>query len=218
MTKPLLWALIGVGFLFFLIGILVSKFLLFIGLVMMAVGLFLGLGPDGILRKDQVTDSWGMLLEQGQGRAEEIFQNTASSIKESKAPSLEMERKSIAPGIMRSLLGTARDFLVVTDHENLRMQPYKIFLNVRDYGDNLDVSWYLTYKPTLLRAVLGLIPFVSLIPRTLADIDLFDEQDLRAYATVVHRATVRSVEKLMRDLNQDPSKIERKSRGFLGIS
>jgi hypothetical protein len=50
------------------------------------------------------------------------------------------------------------------------------------------------------------------------DLDLFDEQDLRAYVTNAHHCLLEAVNKLMLDLNQDPSKIDRKSRGFLGIS
>jgi len=41
---------------------------------------------------------------------------------------------------------------------------------------------------------------------------------LRAYVTNAHHCLLEAVEKLMVDLNQDPAKIERKSRGFLGIS
>jgi hypothetical protein len=218
MSKPVIWALVVVGFLFFLMGLAVSKFLLFLGLILLGAGLWLGLGPDGILRNDQVVDSWGLLIEGAQGRAEEIFRNTDSSIRDSKAPALEMERKAVSPGIIRGLIGVSRDFLVVTGSQNLRMKPYQIYLNARDYGDNLDVSWYLTYKPTLLQAAVSLIPFVSAFPTTLAALDLFDQQDLRAYSTVVHHSTMKSVEKIMLDLHQDPSKVERKSRGFLGIS
>jgi hypothetical protein len=52
----------------------------------------------------------------------------------------------------------------------------------------------------------------------LSDLDLFDQQDLRTYSTNAHHCLLKAVDKLMLDLNQDPSKIERKSRGFLGIS
>jgi hypothetical protein len=218
MPKAAICALIVIGFLFFLIGIAFSKFFLLLGLVLMVAGLWIGLGPDGILRNEQVIDSWSILIENAQGNAWEIFQTTDMNITESNAPDLKMERKSIAPGIVRGIMGAARDFFVVTDGRSMRMKPYKIFLNARDYGNNLDVSWYLTYKPTLLQAIMSLIPFVNIFPKTSMDIDLFDQQDLRAYATLVHRSVLRSVEKVMFALNQDPSKINRKSRGFLGIS
>lgn len=218
MPKPVMSFLLITGFLFFLMGIIFGKILVIIGIVMMATALFAGLNPNGILRKDQVEESWSTLIEKAQGKAEEVFEHAGTYIKENNVPSITMERKSMTPGLIRGLLGKARDFLVVADSQNMRMEPYKIFLNVRDYGDNLDVSWYLTFKPTLWQAAMSLIPFVNVIQKTMVECDLFDQQDLRAYATVVHRSVHKSVEKLMLDLNQDPSKMERKSRGFLGIS
>jgi hypothetical protein len=219
MSKAAIWLLIGFGFFLFIVGAVSGKTLIwFIGLLMIAGGFYQGLRPGGILRKDQVLDTWATLIEKGQGKAGEIFQDTEVFIKESKAPALKIERQSMAPGLVRGLLGTKRDFLVVTDQENFRLKPYQIFINSRDYGDNLDISWFLTYRPTLWQAVLSLFPYVNVIPRTLSDLDLFDQQDLRVYTTNAHHCLLKSVEKLMTVLNQDTSKIDRKSRGFLGIS
>jgi hypothetical protein len=225
MPKATIWALMCVGFLFFLFGGIFRviggdffRVLSMIGFLAMVAAVVLALTDNGIIRKDQVLDSWGFLIEKAQGRAEEVFKSVDSFVRESKAPELEMERKPMRPGLIRSLAGVSRDFLVVTARQNLRMEPYKVFLNARDYGDNLDVSWYLTFKPTLLQAAVSLIPFANSLPTALSDIDLFDLQDLRAYSTVVHSSVLKSVDKIMFDLNQDPSKMERKSRGFLGIS
>jgi hypothetical protein len=219
MPKPVMSLLLTVGFLFLLIGIVFGKvFWVLIGLALMASAFVAGLGPDSILRKDHVDDSWGMFLEKAHGKGEEVFQHIEANIRENNIPSITMERKSVAPGIVGGFIGNSRDFLVVAESQNLRLAPYKMFINARDYGDNLDVSWYLTYKPSLWQAALSVIPFVNVIQKTLAECNLFDQQDLRAYATVAHRAVQKSVEKLMRDNNQDPSKMERKSRGFLGIS
>ena len=144
MSKALIWFLIAFGFFLLLSGLALKKPpALLIGLLLMGAGLYLGLGPQGILRKEQVLDTWAMLIEKGQGRAGEIFQDTDFFIKESKAPSINMERKQIAPGMVRGLLGTTREFLIVTDQGSFRLKPYQIFINARDYGDNLDVSWYL---------------------------------------------------------------------------
>ncbi|MFZ6016294.1 MAG: hypothetical protein ACOYU0_01510, partial [Nitrospirota bacterium] len=130
-------------------------------------------------------------------------------------------------------------FLVVTETGNPRLKPFKMFINARDYGNNLDVSWYLTYKSGFWRCLLYFllrIPILNLmfLPYALlaagavmiqerrvtpsAYLDLFDEQDLRAYVTNAHHCLIEAVEKLMLNIGQDPSKIDRKSRGFLGIS
>jgi hypothetical protein len=63
----------------------------------------------------------------------------------------------------------------------------------------------------------------SLLPGTrkiigLDDLDLFNRQDLTAYVTCVHKCVQDAVDKLMLEMGQDPSKVDRRSRGFLGIS
>lgn len=219
MSKAIIWILIIIGLLLLVIGLVFDTTALWIiGLLMVVVGLYVGLRPGGILRKDEVIDSWTILIEQGQGRAGEIFEDTKGYIEKTKAPSVRVEKREMAPGLIRGAFGTRRIFLVITDQDNFRLRPYQIFINSRDYGTNLDVSWHLTYRPSVWQAVLSLFPFVRVIPATLSDLDLFDQQDLRAYATNAHHCLLKAVEKLMIALNQDPSKIERKSRGFLGIS
>ena len=48
--------------------------------------------------------------------------------------------------------------------------------------------------------------------------DVVKFEELTAYVTKVHHSVLRAVDSLMRNLGQDTSKIERKSRGFLGVS
>ena len=190
-----------------------------------------------IVKKEEVIDSWSILIGNGQGKAEEIFINTDNFISQTKVPNVKKERKRMAPGVIRGLFGAKRDFLMITETGNRRLKPFQMFIGARDYGNNLDVSWYLTYRLPFrqrLLAYLILIPGLNLliVPFVLVgrlasrvkekrgglDLDLFDEQDLRAYVTNAHHCLLEAVEKLMLGLNQDPSKIDRKSKGFLGIS
>jgi len=190
-----------------------------------------------IVKKEEVIDSWSILIGGGEGKADEIFSNTDSFIDLTKVPNVKKERKKLAPGVVRGLFGTKRDFLVINETGNPRLRPFKMFVGARDYGNNLDVSWYLTVKPGFWRKLLAyllFIPFLNLLilpfvlvggiaskvkeKRGRLDLDLFDEQDLRAYVTNAHHCLLEAVTKLMVDLHQDPLKIDRKSRGFLGIS
>jgi hypothetical protein len=184
-----------------------SNLITFAGLVLIGIGI--ALIYPAIIRKEEVIDNWSVLIENGQGKAEGVFKDTTHFIKESKAPNLEIEEKELSPGVIRGILGKKRNFLIITEEGNPRLEPFKIFLNARDYGNNLDVSWYLTYKVGFLK---------KFKPGVLADLDLFDQQDLRAYSTNAHHCLLKAVEKLMVEMHQDPSKIDRKSRGFLGIS
>lgn len=219
MGKAAIWALVGIGFIMFLRGVgSGSAEIGFMGFLMMAGGFYLALGPQGILRKEQVIDKWSILIENAQGNAKMVFKETENFIKKSKAPSIGMKMRNMSPGTFKGLMGIERDFLEITDRENIRMAPYQIYMNARDYGINLDVSWYLTFRPTWWHSLLSLIPFVSMMPKTLNDLDVFDQQDLTVFATNAHHCLLKTVEQLMVNLHQDPSKIDRKSKGFLGIS
>ncbi len=182
-----------------------------------------GFGPLGwmknkILSKEQVVERWSILIQQGNGEAEKILKSAEFFIKDSKAPNLRIERKKMMPGFIRGMFGTKREFLVVAD-KNFKLKPYQIFINARDYGDNLDVSWYMTYRIPFWRAfIYFFIPGGGGKFAGPDGLDLFDQQDLTAYLTVCHHSTQDAVEKLMLDLGQDTSKIDRKSRGFFGIS
>ncbi len=169
------------------------------------------------ISKEHVLEKWNVLIDGGEEKAEEVFKDTESFIKKSEAPSLVLERKEMMPGLIKGILGEKRDFLVVRN-EARRLKSYQIFICARNYGNNLDVSWYLTFRMSFLKSMLNLIPFYSLIPATLEDLDLFDLQDLTAYVATCHHSTLEAVEKQMRSLDQDPSKIDRKTKGFLGIS
>ena len=94
----------------------------------------------------------------------------------------------MAPSAIRGILGVKRDFLVVRVKENIRLDPFHIFINARYYGNNLDVSWYLTYRPSVLEAILSVIPLIKFTPLSLIELDLFDQQDLIAYATNCHHS------------------------------
>jgi hypothetical protein len=154
MSRTEIWGLLIFGFLFLLIGI-VSGIFTYLGILLIGAGLYLGLRPGGILRKEQVLDNWGILIENGQGRFNEVFQDTENSIRESKAPAIEINKEEISPGIIGSFFGAKRDFLVIKDRQSSILNPYQIFVGVRDYGNNLDVSWYLTYRPSLLEAFIS---------------------------------------------------------------
>jgi hypothetical protein len=123
-----------------------------------------------------------------------------------------LERKQVAPGVTRDLLGERRDFLVATDQRNSHLEPYQIYLNARDYGINLAVDWHLTFRPPTWKAVVSLLLARIELQNPLLELNVFGQEDLRAYATSAHHCLLKSVENLMLSIEQDPSRIERKSR------
>ena len=60
--------------------------------------------------------------------------------------------------------------------------------------------------------------YVNIISQTVSDIDLFDQQDLTAYASNAHHCMLRAVQELMLKLHQDPTTLNRQSKGFFGLN
>jgi hypothetical protein len=171
----------------------------------------------GITLKDEkIIDRWSMIVENGQEKSEQIYQDTETYIKESKAPGIRIERAKVRPGWLKGLFGNERNYMMVS---NDALSDYRMFIGARDYGDNLDISWFLTCEPGFFSKKLSHVLTSGASDKALSlNLDLFQQQDLNAYATVVHHCLIKAIEKMMSGLGQDSSKIDRKSRGFLGIS
>jgi hypothetical protein len=224
------WLLIVVGLFFMFFGLIVgllfpsAVWLLWIGTLLVVGGLIGGFLPGGTLRKERIIDNWNALIdeaciENGDTQTpDKLYTDISTSLDASEAPNLRVEREHLAPSMMRELAGDRREFLVLTDTTNSRIKPYQIYMSARPYGMSLACDWYMTYKPTPLMALLSLIPYVNIIPQSLADIDLFDQQDLQAYATNAHHCMLKAVTELMEHLHQDPSTLNRQSKGFFGVN
>jgi hypothetical protein len=164
------------------------------------------IGSPARLKREQIVDRWDMLMDGATGRRSEVMQGTVTRIDSQQLPQIHHETRDLAASLLRA---STRPFLVVTHSGNRRLAPYRMHVSVRDYGTALQASWYLSYHRSF---------FEKLIPDPLVKLDLFDEQDLRAYATTVHHAFLDAVVDLMVALGKDASTLKRDSRGFLGIS
>lgn len=168
-------------------------------------------------KKADILEEWSMLVHKAHGQRDRVISKTKELIISTKAPAVMMNEGKVGPSLAIASFGETRDFLIITNRVNSRLSNFKTFVNANDYGENLFVSWYLTYRPDFLQALIMLMPG-SRKTLSIDDLNLFNKQDLTAYVTNVHHCLQEAVESLMTDLNQDLSKIERKSRGFLGIS
>jgi len=167
-----------------------------------------------VLKNEKIIDRWSTLIQNEQGKMEQVYKDTEDNIKKSEAPYVKYERVKISASFLKGLFGNKRVYLKVI---NQKYKSYKIYVGARDYGNNLDLCWYLTYEPGLISRILEkLLPFLSSkklvwIPK----LDLFAQQDLSSYTTVVHHCFMEAVEKITKGTGQV---IDRKSKGFLGIS
>ena len=190
------------------------------------------------LRPWRIIDEWFFLMEGGQGQGEKIMKEAERKLKSLLVPDLKQEYKEVSLGLLSRILKGSRKFLVV---ENSYLKGYEAFIGAHDYGNQLTVSWYLTLNPTWLgritafainHAVAGLILWLviwpvriilkifakgrgSVIPELM---DLFDKEELRAYATTVHGATKDATMAVMKDFNLNYAKVEWHTRGLLNLN
>lgn len=189
------------------------------------------------LKEEKILEQWSYLIEGAQGKGEQVFKLTEKNIDRVQPPQVELEREMIRPaGTLVGLLTTKkREFLVAS---NRYLKGYRIYLGAKDYGKQLMVSWYLIGEGGILSKianimakhwVLGFIflPFFLIILAIqkiwgktvdLENMNLFDTEEATAYITTVHHSVLEAVADIMKGLDQDPSKIDRRSKGFLKIT
>jgi hypothetical protein len=205
----------------------IATFLLIVGILLLLVSFKAGIvvlafAALAILiligqRKAEILDQWSMLIRGAKGSRDEVISKTKELIEISKAPSIEMKEETVGPSLAPTAIGESREFLVVADRRNLKLGCFKAYLNANDYGDGLFVSWYLTFMPDVWQTIASLIPGAKKAIG-LDDLNLFNQQDLTAYVTCVHQCMLEAVEKMMTGKGIDTSKIDRRTKGFLGIS
>ena len=163
------------------------------------------------LSQDAVVDSWGTLISKQAGRHKDVYKMISNHIDSvvkirGNGPwtSITREQTNVAGKRgLGGLLGEKRERLIV------KWGVYKIYVCSRPYGTDLDVSWNLTFEPGFLKK-LTTINYSSL--------SAFQVEDLRAFTTLVHRAVTQSVDDVMHEAGLDPDKVDKTSKGFLGVS
>ena len=107
-----------------------------------------GRGRRDRLGHETVMKQRSYIVEEAAGRAQWVFETVSQIIKDAQMPDVWCELSEVSTG----MFGEKRDFLVV-GHTKLR--DYKMFVGARSYGIHLDVSWYMTVEPGLLKRTLS---------------------------------------------------------------
>src|SRR5215211_5229026 len=160
------------------------------------------------LSREKVIDQWFALVERGAGRDKWVMDKTQEAIKEFAAPGVSIRREAVSSG----LFGESRQFLIVT-HQKLK--EYAMFINARNFGRDLDVSWFMTVNPGFLKRAISKRLTMGDPNALSTNIDVFAQQDLSAYEQAAHHCLQDILKTLMEsELNQDYATIDRKSKGF----
>jgi len=149
-------------------------------------------------KSEQIEEKWETLIEQGSGNMDVIYDAINNFLESANPPKVKWERAVIRAGDL--FTGKQYDGLKVVDSY---LRDYKIYIFAYDYGTSLHVAWFLTYQKAFFRFVKRM--------------DIPQQLEMSAYVTTVHEATKRGVQVLMQNLDQDFSKVNTKSKGFLEI-
>jgi len=149
-------------------------------------------------KEGQIVQQWDTLVDQGNGKADVVYDVIDNFVKSTKPPNVRCVRENIHAG----------DFMTGRDYDGLRvvdsyLRDYRIYIFAYDYGTSLHVAWFLTYQKTI----------VKLAKR----MDIPQQLQLNAYVSTIHGATKSGVQTLMESLDQDFSKVNTKSKGFLEV-
>jgi hypothetical protein len=169
-----------------------------------------GAGQRLNISSEKVAHKWNYVVQNGAGRDQWVFDTVKELINEANMPDVTCDQLEVGSG----MFSEKRQFLIVR-HNKLR--DYRMFINARDFGIHLDVSWYVTIEPSLLKRTVS--KYTSGDPNALSqNIDIFSQQDLSAYVTVVKYCVDRALDMLLEELKQDPSGLHRaQSKGFLSV-
>jgi len=161
------------------------------------------------LKHEAVIERWNSIVAQGAGKDKWVMDTVEHLIKDANMPGVSVSQQPVSSG----LFGAKRNFLVV-NQSNLR--DYHMYIGARDFGAHLDVSWYVTIEPRFLKRTLSKYTMGN--PHALSQtIDFFSQQDLSAYTTVAHHCVLDAVHQLMKELEQDPTGLNTRSKGFLEL-
>lgn len=161
------------------------------------------------IKHDSVASSWNTLVINGAGHDKWVMDTVEQMIKDAQMPGVTTGQQDINSG----LFGQGRRFLCVNYN---RLRDYRLYIGARDFGTNLDVSWYLTIQPGGLKRMMS--KYMTGNPQALSmQVDFFSQQDLSACVGFAHYCVTTTVKQLMDQLKQDPTGLNTKSKGFLEL-
>ena len=168
------------------------------------------------LKDEKVTNQWQTLIEGAADKADFIFEKTQANLDRAGVGEISWEMVEASTG---GLLGggDVRDFLFVTSGS---FKDHRNYVGARNYGSLLSVYRYGTVEPGFLKRTLSKKMYEGMndAEQILSfSLDLFEQESLSSYTTVVHHALLDAVNELMDDLGQNFSKIKTESKGFLNV-
>ena len=197
-------------------------------LIVLAAVLVLSRLP--ILRKEYIVQEWSTLVSSAAALSEIFLANIAKEYQAYAIPDISTERKLVSPSFWSFIAAEImikeirRPFCIVS-LRSWGLKPYRIYFGAHPYGTTLHLVCYVTMEVGLLRRLWAIIPFlgrlakVSVLPGGFVEpmLNVFERQDLTAYATIGNHIWKSTVDALVLSLSQLPKEQKIHAKGFLGI-
>lgn len=111
------------------------------------------------LRAENVVEQMQTLVPGVPGRAENVYRDIVAHIKHDAVPNIKISTRQVKPEA-GGLTNEKQQFLVI---ENMKLKNFDTYINVRDYGNQLLVSWYVIREKPGLKLAFKRAPFRTLI-------------------------------------------------------
>jgi hypothetical protein len=185
------------------------------------------------LKQNDIVEQWSVLIEGAQDRQKEFYKSIEKRLDELRPPSLSASQEKVYPSLMRRIKGDGKLFMLI---KSKYFDGHVVNVCAENYGKQLLISWYLTQRPSEFMQFMGNFPnavvliiypvylfmkFYDKITKrrvTLENMDLFDTQELNAFAGTIHHSVVYASNQIADSVGFDFSKVDQKPRGFLNIS
>ncbi len=163
------------------------------------------------LKDAKIVRQWSAMLPGCQGEGPGLVKIVQDTLAHDEVPGVSWKEESASTGLLKGLMGKRRDVLVVR-HE--KYTEWLVCIGAQDYGRFLNVSWYLTVSPSFMNKVRGAASAVAGEGNMfLYELDVFDQQDVDAFASVTRMAVHAATEQLAKNRQLDLERLERQARG-----
>ena len=159
------------------------------------------------LKDGKIVREWSILLPECQAEAPGLIATIQKKLAAYEVQGLSSNEESASTGFFKSVMGKRRDFLVVRVEQ---FSEWLVCIGARDYGRTLNVVWYLVTSPKFLNKIRSAAAGDVLVD----ELDVFDQQDVNAFASLTRMVTVSSTEEIAqkKDLNLD--RLDKQARGI----
>lgn len=165
------------------------------------------------LKDETILNQWTMLVMSGAGRMDEVYDAIEAKLAASSIPGkCTWEREEVQTGGMLSRV--RREFLIVRTND---FEDYRTYIGIRDYGAHLSCCRFITVEPGFLKRELSKAITGGEDRMFSAPKNILVEQDLAAWAAVVHRCVIDAVKELVTELGQDPGGVRTTTKGMLEV-